>query len=78
MFLEGPLEFSPCDLMSRGDHGLEILPPQQRCTTELEGSKAGLAEQGKLNTKNLASMALIHASAANGSLASSKVGGFMA
>jgi hypothetical protein len=43
MFLEGPLEFSPCDLMSCGDHGLEILSPQQRCTTELEGSEAGLA-----------------------------------
>jgi hypothetical protein len=36
------------------------------------------SEQGKVNTENLASMALIHASATNGSLASSKVGGFMA
>jgi hypothetical protein len=41
MFLESPLEFSPCDLMPFGDHGLEILPPYQRCTTELEGSEAG-------------------------------------
>jgi hypothetical protein len=69
MFLEGLLEFSPCDLVSCGNHGLEVLPPYQRCTTELEG---------KVNTKNLASMALIHASEASGSLASSKVGGFMA
>jgi hypothetical protein len=43
MFLEGLLEFGPCDLMSRGNHGLEILPPYQRCTTELEGSEVGLA-----------------------------------
>jgi hypothetical protein len=43
MFLEGLLELSPCDLVSRGDHGLEILPPYQRCTTELESSEAGLA-----------------------------------
>jgi hypothetical protein len=43
MFLEGLLEFSPRDLMSRGDHDLEILPPNLRCTTELEGSKVGLA-----------------------------------
>jgi hypothetical protein len=43
MFLEGLLEFSPCDLMSHRNYGLEILPPYQRCTTELEGSEAGLA-----------------------------------
>jgi hypothetical protein len=36
------------------------------------------SEQGKVNTENLASIALIYASAASGSLASSKVGGFMA
>jgi hypothetical protein len=36
------------------------------------------SEQGKVNTENLASMALIYASAASGSLASSKVEGFMA
>jgi hypothetical protein len=42
MFLEGLLEFSPRDLMSCGDHGLEILSPNQRCTTELEGSEASL------------------------------------
>jgi hypothetical protein len=29
--------------MSRGGHGLEILPPNQRCTTKLEGSEVGLA-----------------------------------
>jgi hypothetical protein len=43
MLLEGLLEFSPCNLTSRGNHGLEILPPNQRCTTELEGSEAVLA-----------------------------------
>jgi hypothetical protein len=43
MFLESLLEFSLCDLMSRGNHGLEILSPYQRCTMELEGSEAGLA-----------------------------------
>jgi hypothetical protein len=43
MFLEGLLEFSPGDLMSRGNHGLEILPPNRRYTIELEGSEAGLA-----------------------------------
>jgi hypothetical protein len=43
MFLESLLKFSPCDLMPRGNHGLQILPPYLRCTTELEGSEAGLA-----------------------------------
>jgi hypothetical protein len=42
MFLEGLLEFSPRDLMSSGNHGLEVLPPYQCCTTELEGSETGL------------------------------------
>jgi hypothetical protein len=36
------------------------------------------SEQGKVNTETLASMALIYALAASGSLASSKVGGFVA
>jgi hypothetical protein len=43
MFHEGLLEFCPCDLMSRGNHGLKILPRYQRYITELEGSEAGLA-----------------------------------
>jgi hypothetical protein len=43
MFLEGLLEFSPSDLMSGRNHGREVLPPYQRCTTELEGSEAGLS-----------------------------------
>jgi hypothetical protein len=43
MFLEGLLELSKCDLVSRENHGLEILPPYQRCTMQLEGSEAGLA-----------------------------------
>jgi hypothetical protein len=46
MFLEGLLEFSPRDLMSGGNHGLEVLPPYQRCTIELEGSEAGLTLLG--------------------------------
>jgi hypothetical protein len=75
MLLESLLEFIPSDLMSGGDHGLEILPPYQCCTAELAFRSS---EQGKVNTENLASIALIHASAASGSLASSKVGGFMA
>jgi hypothetical protein len=44
--LEGLLEFSPRDLMSGGNHGLEIIPPYQHCTTELEGSEAGLTLLG--------------------------------
>jgi hypothetical protein len=32
--------------MSGGDHGLEVLPPYQCCTTELESSEAGLSLLG--------------------------------
>jgi hypothetical protein len=35
MFLKGPLEFCPCDLMSLWNHGLVMFPPQQHCTAEL-------------------------------------------
>jgi hypothetical protein len=46
MFLEGLLEFSPCDLVSGRNHGPEILPLYQGCTTKLESSKVGLSLLG--------------------------------
>jgi hypothetical protein len=46
MFLEGLLEFSPCDLVSGRNHGLEVLPPYQCCTTEPESSEVGLSLLG--------------------------------
>jgi hypothetical protein len=46
MVLESSLELIPSELVASRLHGLEVLPPQQGFTVELQGCKTGLALLG--------------------------------
>jgi hypothetical protein len=77
--LESLFELNPSDFMSSWLHRLEMFPPHQCFTPNLQGCKVGLCslEQGRVKAENLASMTLTHASASSGSSALVNVGGFI-
>jgi hypothetical protein len=77
--LEGLLEFIPSNSMSSLLHGLEMFPPHQGFTRSYKAAKLAFfsSEHGCTKAENLASMALIHASASRGSSALEKVGAFI-